>query len=44
VTQKKLERPNYVDWKRNLDIFLTSEGFKYVLIEDCLIKPSDTTG
>ena len=31
--QNKLTRSNYVDWKRNLDIVLTVEGYKYVLTE-----------
>ena len=26
----KLIRPNYVDWKRNLDIVLTSKELKWV--------------
>ncbi|KAH0635978.1 hypothetical protein KY290_036378 [Solanum tuberosum] len=38
-----MEGPNYVDWKRNLDIVLTSKGFKYVLVEECPIKPVDAT-
>ncbi|KAH0715227.1 hypothetical protein KY284_008132 [Solanum tuberosum] len=43
LNQNKLEGPNYVDWKRNLDIVLTSEGFKYVFVEECPIKPTDAT-
>ncbi|KAK4716291.1 hypothetical protein R3W88_014629 [Solanum pinnatisectum] len=39
----KLECPNYMDWKRNLDIVLTSEGFKYDFVEECSIKPADAT-
>ena len=34
LSQNKLTGPNYVDWKRNLDIVLTAEGFKYVLTFD----------
>lgn len=33
--ENKLTGPNYVDWKRNLDILLTAENYKYVLIENC---------
>jgi hypothetical protein len=33
--QNKLTGPNYVDWKRNLDIVLTIEGHKYVLSQPC---------
>ncbi|KAH0720370.1 hypothetical protein KY285_005172 [Solanum tuberosum] len=40
---KSTKDPNYVDWKRNLDIVLTSEGFKYVLVEECPIKLVDDT-
>ena len=31
LNQNKLNGQNYVDWKRNLDIVLTAEGYKYVL-------------
>lgn len=27
LNQNKLTRPNYVDWKRNMDIVLTAEGY-----------------
>ncbi|KAL6346158.1 hypothetical protein AAG906_027888 [Vitis piasezkii] len=37
LTQNKLEGPNYVDWKRNLDIFLLEE-YKFVLNEVCSPK------
>ncbi|XP_075076637.1 uncharacterized protein LOC142163265 [Nicotiana tabacum] len=33
------KRPNYVDWKRNLDIFLTAEGYKFLITKECLEKP-----
>ena len=33
LKSNKLTRPNYVDCKRNLDIVLTTEGYKYVLTE-----------
>ena len=29
-----MTRPNYVDWKRNLDIVFTAEEYKYVLTEE----------
>ena len=41
LTQNKLEGPNYVDWKRNLDILLTAEEYKFVLSEVCLEKPGE---
>ena len=31
LNQNKLNGQNYVDWKRNLDIVLTAEGYKFVL-------------
>ena len=31
LNQNKLTGSNYVDWKRNLDIVLTTEEHKYVL-------------
>ena len=34
LNQNKLTETNYVDWKRNLDIVLTIEGYKYVLTEE----------
>ncbi|XP_057972698.1 uncharacterized protein LOC131160835 [Malania oleifera] len=33
LKENKLVVPNYIDWKRNLDIVLTIEEYKYVLIE-----------
>jgi len=41
LTQNKLEGPNYVDWKRNLDIVLTAEEYKFVLTEECPPEPKD---
>ena len=39
LTQNKLTGENYVDWKRNLDIVLTAENHKMVLIKPCPIEP-----
>ncbi|XP_070047426.1 uncharacterized protein [Nicotiana tomentosiformis] len=42
LTQNKLESPNYVDWKRrNLDIIVIGEEYKFVLDEVCPEKPGD---
>ncbi|XP_075103506.1 uncharacterized protein LOC142178077 [Nicotiana tabacum] len=41
LTQNKLEGSNYVDWKRNLDIVLIAEEYKFVLDEVCPKKPGD---
>ncbi|KAM3216676.1 hypothetical protein P3L10_026117 [Capsicum annuum] len=43
LNQNKLEGHNYVDWKRNLAIVLTAEGFKFVLVEEFPIKSVEPT-
>ena len=40
LNQNKLTGSNYVDQKRNLDIVLTTEEHKYVLIQPCPNFPS----
>ncbi|XP_070039190.1 uncharacterized protein [Nicotiana tomentosiformis] len=40
-TPNKLEGPNSVDWKQNLDIVLIAEEYKFVLDEVCPEKPRD---
>ena len=35
LNQNKLIGSNYVDWKRNLNIVLTTEEHKYVLTKPC---------
>ena len=40
LSQHKLTGSNYVDWKRNLDIILTTEEHKYVLTQPCPSFPS----
>ncbi|KAH0724966.1 hypothetical protein KY284_000831 [Solanum tuberosum] len=39
--QNKLEGSNYVYWRRNLDIVLTAEEYKFVLHEKCPPKPNE---
>ena len=34
LNQNKLTTPNYVDWKRNLGIVLTTKGYTYGLTEE----------
>ncbi|XP_057954095.1 uncharacterized protein LOC131148409 [Malania oleifera] len=41
LKENKLVEPNYIDWKRNLNIILTVEEYKYVLVEVCPQKPSE---
>ena len=40
LNQNKMIGSNYVDWKRNLDIILTTEEHKYVLTQPCPSFPS----
>ena len=40
LNQNKLTGSNYVDWKINLDIVLTTEEHKYVLTQPCPSFPS----
>jgi gag-polypeptide of LTR copia-type/Zinc knuckle len=39
LTQNKLTGPNYIDWKRNLNIVLTAEDYKFVLTDLCPETP-----
>ena len=39
LNQNKLTGPNYVYLKRNLDIVLTAESYKYILTEERLDLP-----
>ena len=40
LNKNKLTVSNYVDWKINLDIVLTTEEHKYVLTQPCPNFPS----
>ena len=35
LKENRLTGPNYIDWKRNLDIILIAKGYKFVLSEEC---------
>ena len=35
LKENKLTRPNYIDWKHNLNLVLTAEDWNYVLTELC---------
>ena len=35
LKENKLTGPNYIEWKRNLNLVLTAEGYKYVLTDVC---------
>ena len=33
LKENKLTGPNYIDWKRNLNLVLTAESYKYILTD-----------
>ena len=37
LKENKLIGPNYIDWKRNLNLILTAKEYKFVLIDVCLL-------
>ena len=39
LKENKLTGPNYIDWKRNLNLVLTAEEYKFVLTNVCLPPP-----
>ena len=41
LSQNKLTRDNYIDWKRNLFIVLSAENYNYVLTQPCPPVPAD---
>lgn len=41
LKENKLTGPNYIDWKRNLDIVLTAEEYKFVLTQVCPEEPGE---
>ena len=41
LKENKLDRTNYIDWKRNPDIVLTVEDYKFVLMDLCSPKPHE---
>ncbi|XP_042016233.1 uncharacterized protein LOC121764246 [Salvia splendens] len=41
LKENKLERPKYVDWKRNLDNVLIADDYKFVIETDCPEKLAD---
>ena len=40
LKENKLAGPNYINWKRNLNLVLTAEEYKFVLTDVCLPTPS----
>ena len=43
LKENKLTRPNYIDWKRNLNLVLTAEEYKFVLTDVCLPTPGSNS-
>ena len=39
LKENKLTGPNYIDWKRNLNLVLTAEEYKFVLTDVCRPTP-----
>ena len=39
LKENKLIGPNYIDWKRKLNLILTVEEYKFVLTDVCLSLP-----
>ena len=35
LKENKLTGPNYIDWKKNLNLVLTAEEYKFVLTDVC---------
>ena len=38
LKENKLIGPNYIDWKRNMNLVLTAEGYKYILTDFCPLE------
>ena len=41
LKENKLDGTNYIDWKRNIDIFLIAEDYIFVLTDLCPPKPHE---
>ena len=39
LKENKLTGPNYIDWKKNLNLVLTAEEYKFVLTDVCPPTP-----
>ena len=40
LKENKLTGPNYIDWKRNFNLVLTAEKYKFVLTDVCPSPPN----
>ena len=43
LKENKLTGPNYIDWKKNLNLVLIAEGYKFVLTEVCPPPPDNAS-
>ena len=43
LKENKLIGPNYIDWKCNLNLVLTAEGYEFVLTELCPPEPDSVS-
>ena len=43
LKENKLTRPNFIDWKRNLNLVLTPEGYKFMLTDMCPLEPDSVS-
>ena len=43
LKKNKLTELNYIDWKRNLNLVLTKEGYKFVLTDLCPLVPDSNS-
>ena len=43
LKENKLFEPNYIDWKRNPNLILAAEGYKYVLTDLCPPTPDSNS-
>ena len=41
LKDNKLTGPNFIDWKRNLNIVLTADNYKFVLTQPCPPEPEE---
>ena len=43
LKENKLTEPNYNDWKRNINLVLIAEGYKFVLTKVYLTAPDSVS-
>ena len=43
LKENRLTEPNYIDWKRNLNLVLTAKGYKFLLTDVCPLAPDNNS-